>query len=49
MSCNLNIGNFVGTTANDPFLDENWKCRLCQRLAGSHPLELTQPGSYDLL
>ena len=35
--CLLTTGNFVGEQADGAFLDANFHCRVCGRLAGQHP------------
>jgi hypothetical protein len=40
MNCLLTADFFRSCHANDPFLDENWKCRVCGMLAGAHLVEV---------
>jgi hypothetical protein len=37
MECTLLKTDFKGELAGGAFLDDDWKCRVCDKLAGQHP------------
>jgi hypothetical protein len=45
-ACNLTTDSFNGKVAGDAFLDDNFKCRTCQRTAGAHPAPAPVQGNY---
>lgn len=38
VDCTLFRNDFFNQPADGAFLDSNWRCRVCQKLAGRHPL-----------
>jgi hypothetical protein len=43
--CNLTTDSFNGKVAGDAYLDDNFRCRTCQRTAGAHSAPAVQPGN----
>jgi hypothetical protein len=41
-ACTLTNESFSGKVPGDAYLDADFKCRACGRLAGQHPAPLTQ-------
>ena len=42
-SCHLTTAEFANQLADGPFLDAHWKCRVCGKLSGEHPIPAPAP------